>query len=337
VRGSNPRGSETWPRQFNSDTHCKRSLLRYSPSALGVCLWAFSVADYVSCLEVDMDSLYGKIPKDRLTLNAWIRSFHELNPIVQNAILFHATYSIPRFRICPEDPRCLNALRSLELAELTENEWLRPGANLRDISREYWKLGEVFPYLEWDKDHWSKLVILNPDYVFVKRGLTGGHTLHLRPDEVLRKIAKSTNPANEELKRSIPEHVLSCIIKDEYIPLDAQCAFHMRRMDNPYDLRGFSMVVSVIRDLLMFDAIREKTDYDAGQLGVVRDSIRAGLLFSPKLLSLAKERHAEFRTQVSDWMVGKLFVPFRTATGFVPSVVWQLADDKEMLEILEGA
>lgn len=286
-----------------------------------------------------MDSLFGKIPRDRLTLNSWIRNFYSFNPIVQNAVLFHATYSILRFRVVPGAARYLGALRDLGLAEPTEDEWLKPGTNLADMAKEYWKLGEVFPHLEFDGDRnrWSRLIILNPDYVFVRRGLTGGRTLHLRPDEVLRKIATSTNPADEELRRSIPEHVLSHVAKDEYIPLDGRYASHLWRANNPYDIRGTSMVTSVLRDLLMYDALREREETDAGLLGMAKDSIRAGLLFSPKLLGLAKEKHAEFRTLVADWMTERLFAPLGKATGVVaPGVIWRPAEDRDMLEILEG-
>jgi hypothetical protein len=288
-----------------------------------------------------MDSLYGKIPRDRLTLNAWVRSFHSLNRIVHNAVLFHATCSISRFRIVPQDSRCWDAIRTLELAEPTESagdEWLRPGANLLALSKEYWKLGEAFPHLEFDdaQQRWSKLTILNPDYMYVRRTLAGDRSLQLRPDEVLRKIATSTNPADEELRRSIPAHVLSCIEKDEYIPLDERYTSHIWCAEDPYDIRGTSMVTSVIRDLLMYDALRDRAEVDIEQLEKIEDSIRAGLLFSPKLLGLVKERHAAFRTLVSRWMTGKLFAPLRVGATLVPTVVWKPMDDHEMFEILSG-
>jgi len=282
-----------------------------------------------------MDSLYGKVPRDRLTLNSWIRSFYLLNPIVHNAVLFHAICSISRFRIIPKDSSCFSALRRLDLVEPAEDEWLKPGSKLLDLAKEYWKLGEVFPHLEFgtDQNYWSCLTILNPDYVFVKRSLSGNCTLHLRPDAVLRKIATSTDPADDELKRGIPEHVLLHVIKDKYIPLDERCVSHILCSEDPYDIRGTSMIVSVINDLLAYDAMRERSEVDINKLEMVKDSIRAGMLFSPKLLKLAKERHAIFRTQISNWITGRIFVPLEKT---IPAVVWKPTDDREMLEIMEG-
>jgi hypothetical protein len=46
---------------------------------------------------------------------------------------------------------------------------------------EFWKLGEAFPYAELDETNgvWSRITILNPDYVHIKKSIIGNQTWHL--------------------------------------------------------------------------------------------------------------------------------------------------------------
>ena len=46
-----------------------------------------------------------QLPRDRRTLNAWLRHYYDTDPLVRNAIHLHATYPLSRFDIECEDPK----------------------------------------------------------------------------------------------------------------------------------------------------------------------------------------------------------------------------------------
>lgn len=193
------------------------------------------------------------LPRDRLTTNAWIRNYYQLHPIVRNAITLHATYPISKLNLKCADKKVLKFFEDMvEEMNLMES--------LGDVSLEYFKLGEVFPYAELDETtgKWKKLVIQNPDYIFVKKTvLSGDPIISLKPDAVLQRLVMSNNPADIQLRKQIPEKILYHIRAGQDIPLDNFNVSHLKMLASPYDVRGTSMIVSIFKDLMLFDKIRE--------------------------------------------------------------------------------
>lgn len=125
---------------------------------------------------------------------------------------------------------------------------------------EFWKMGEAFPYAELDESMgvWNRVTILNPDYVHVKKSVIGNHTVvSLRPDANLQRIVNSTSPSDLSMKRHIPKHILEYVKKGKNIPLDAFNVSHLKLLSSPYDIRGTSIIVSVYKDLMLYDKLRE--------------------------------------------------------------------------------
>jgi len=75
------------------------------------------------------------LPRDRITVNAWIRNFFELHPIVRNAITLHATYPISKINIKCHDKRVLRFFEDMV-------EEMNLMQSLGEVALEYWKLGE---------------------------------------------------------------------------------------------------------------------------------------------------------------------------------------------------
>ncbi len=193
------------------------------------------------------------LPRDRLTINAWIRNYYDLNPIVRNAITLHATYPISKLNIKCQDRKVLQFFEDM----VEEMDLLH---TLGMVSLEFWKLGEVFPYAELNESSgkWSKIVVQNPDYILVKRSaLAGQPIISMRPDEVLRRLALSNNPADVHLRKQIPEKILHYVRQGKDIPLDNFNISHLKMLSSPYDLRGQSIIVSIFKDLSLYDKLRE--------------------------------------------------------------------------------
>ena len=193
------------------------------------------------------------LPRDRTTINAWCRNYFLLHPIVRNLITLHATYPISKFNIKCED---VNILKFFE--DFIEDIDLE-GA-LGDIALEYWKLGESFPFGEWDakKSVWSRIIVQNPDYIMVKKSvLSSEPVISLRPDEVLKRLVSSSSPSDLQTTKQIPENILHYIKTGQDIPLDNFNISHLKMVGSAYDIRGTSVIVSAFKDLMLYDKLRE--------------------------------------------------------------------------------
>jgi len=193
------------------------------------------------------------LPRDRATINAWCRSFYALNPFVQNAINLHSTYPISKLNI-----KCHNKEVENFFNEMIEEIDLM---NICvQVAQEYWLLGEAFPYAEMDnnKGKWNRLLIQNPDYMIVQRTVVADEPLiMLRPDENLKKIIFSNKPSDVEQRKQLNQHIIDSVKRGNNIPLDNFHVSHLARRISPYEIRGTGLPVSIFRNLMLFDKLRE--------------------------------------------------------------------------------
>lgn len=193
------------------------------------------------------------LPRDRVTMNAWNRIFYDTHPIVRNAINLHASFPISKINITCENKKVQNFF--MDLAEKIDLYSVVYG-----VALEFWKLGEAFPYAELDETNgvWSRISILNPDYIHVKKSVIGDQTLvSLRPDASLVRLVNSNSPSDKMLKKYIPDHIIKNVKKGQNIPLDNFNVSHLKLLSSPYDIRGTSVIVSVYKDLMLYDKLRE--------------------------------------------------------------------------------
>jgi hypothetical protein len=128
------------------------------------------------------------------------------------------------------------------------------------VALEFWKMGEAFPYAELDHStgSWRRVTILNPDYVHVKKSIIGDQSIiSLRPDASLQRLVGSTSPSDLLLKKKIPKHIIDYVKRGKNIPLDDFNTAHLKLLSSPYDIRGTSVIVSIYKDLMLYDKLRE--------------------------------------------------------------------------------
>lgn len=193
------------------------------------------------------------LPRDRVTMNAWNRIYYDTHPIVRNAINLHASFPISKINITCSSKKVQQFFE--DMSERIDLYSVVYGAAL-----EFWKLGEAFPYAELDESNgvWSRISILNPDYVHVKKSVIGNQTLiSLRPDASLQRLINSTSPSDISLRRYIPDHIIDRVRKGQNIPLDPFNISHLKLLSSPYDIRGTSVIVSCYKDIMLYDKLRE--------------------------------------------------------------------------------
>lgn len=192
------------------------------------------------------------LPRDRATVNAWCRAFYTLNPIIHNSINLHSTYPISKLNIKCEDPSIENFFN--EMIEETD---------LMNIcimmAQEYWLLGEVFIYGDFDASRatWSNFVIQNPDFMISKRTFTKEPLIMMRPDEHLKRLVGSNKPSDIAQRKNLPPHMLESIRRGKNIVFENFNASHIVRKTSAYESRGTGLPVSVFRQLMLIDQIRE--------------------------------------------------------------------------------
>jgi hypothetical protein len=193
------------------------------------------------------------LPRDRATINSWLRSFFALQAPVQNAINLHSTYPISKLTI-----KCRNKKVEQFFNDMIEEIDLMNVCI--QVAQEYWLLGEAFVYAELDERtaKWARLIIQNPDYIVVKRSVIANEpVIMLRPDENLRRIVFSNRPSDIEQRRQLNETIIDHVKRGENIPLDNFYISHLARKISPYEIRGTGLPVCIFRQLMIFDTIRE--------------------------------------------------------------------------------
>lgn len=194
-----------------------------------------------------------QLPRDRITANAWNRAFYETNPLVRNAINLHATYPISKMTIKCKDKKIER--KYLEMAKRVDLFNV-----VQQVALEYWMIGEVFPYAEYDetRNMWSKVYCHNPDYVVVKRTPVPGESIiALKPDPKLLQIVQSNDPVHRAYRDKMDPGLLDAIARNEYIPLDNFNISHLKNESTAYNTHGSSVIVSVWKDLVLWDLFRE--------------------------------------------------------------------------------
>lgn len=204
-----------------------------------------------------------QLPRDRITMNAWNRNFYDTHPLVHNCINLHATYPIGKINI-----KCKDQKKQQFFEDMAEEMDLV--GSLQSIALEFWKMGEVFPYAELDdvKGTWKGINIQNPDYIHIKTAVLGGNesVISLRPDAALQRLVQSNNPADIQLRQNIPEEILYHVRKGNNIPLDNFHISHLKMLSSASDIHGTSIIVSIYKDLMLYDKLRESKFAQADNL-----------------------------------------------------------------------
>lgn len=212
-----------------------------------------------------MSSINFYIPVERSILNHWIRYYFRFHPLVGNAIEFHSEIPISRFGlkgIPAQHTYILNFYE--EMIEEMDMFML-----LHDILKEFFLLGEAFPYLYWDPDFncFTDSELINPDFVEVRghplvgttRGSSygGKYRFELIPDQTLRDFVASEDDLDKELKAEMNPEFISAVKSGKNVVLDTFNMSMISRKQHRYEPRGTSIVLRCLKDLMYEDILRE--------------------------------------------------------------------------------
>lgn len=198
-----------------------------------------------------------QLPVQLAQLNQYWRLFYNVDPVIGGVMDMHSEMPFSGAWLSLEDAgkdskTILHAYEDM----LNETELL---SWLPRITKEYYIIGEVFPYLFWDDDEgiWSHITIHNPDYVEVVDSplIDDDPILTLRPSQDMRRILQSTDPRYIRLRQKLPPEIVAMLAGGKNLPLDPLNASHIKRTAFPYDIRGTSIMGRMFRILMYEDGV----------------------------------------------------------------------------------
>ena len=240
------------------------------------------------------------LPRDRATLNAWCRSLFYTNPVVSHVIEFH-TFALADNMIVGD-----NLPKSVE--SVYQKTW--EVLDVRAALDEFWTVGEVFIYMDLNKDaaNWERMTIQNPDYITVRRSITGGiPIIQLRPDENLRRLVRRSldvlSPEEREQKATLDPKIIKYIEEGKNIPLNNFYESHLCNLKSPYEVRGTSMLIPILAHFRQYGAdetVKQALCYPHGEVNIAL--LRFRLLCAAGIFK--------------DWMTNKVFGPIAKINDF---------------------
>jgi len=193
------------------------------------------------------------LPRERMEVNAWARHYYDTDPLIGNCIDLHSTYPLSQFGVrCSESPEVEQFFNRML-------ERLNFKTLIYDIAREYFIVGEVFPYCQLDEDtgEWAEIIIQNPDFIDVRKHILTSPVISLKPDAELQRIITSSDPDSLALRSQLDPELIAYIQSGKNIPLENHLISHIARKSAPYQVRGTSILTRVYKDLMLRDIYRE--------------------------------------------------------------------------------
>lgn len=243
------------------------------------------------------------LPKSRREKNLWARHFYENDPLVSAAIDFHTELPLSSIRLTLPDAQ--NHERAQEVLEFYENmvEHIKLFQTLLDISHEYWLLGNVYPFAEWDQENnvWSKILVLDPDDVLVEKfPFTDKYKIELVvPEEAKQAVTSPGLGGKWNALSDVPKDVLAYIQKGVNIPLGndpflGSHVAHIAHKRSPYRTLGSSVIERVFKLLVYKDKLRNAQDAIAERNMTPKNIVVADKVSGPTLDDLRGQIEASF-------------------------------------------
>jgi len=196
-------------------------------------------------------------PQDRKVLNQWLRYYQRFHPLVGAVLDMHGEMIVSKFHLSGiKEPNIMKVYD----AAINKCDVYNRGV---EMIKEFFNLGEAAPYLQWDETEgiFDQLICINPDYVhlrahpFVHRA--AATTIEIEPSQALKDFVNSRDPIDQELRRHVDPHIINAVAANSFIKCHPFNASMLLRRASPYDVRGTSITLRCLKELLYEDILRE--------------------------------------------------------------------------------
>lgn len=198
------------------------------------------------------------LPRDRRERNEWCRHFYRTEPIIATALDLHTEFPISDLNNVCSDAYIRKffdymAFEKLDLVNL-----------LLDIGLEYWKIGDVFPFGQFNESEgmWENFTLLNPDFVNINSSIFAGQEqIEMIPDDTMTSIvANGPSGTLGDLYRQFPEDIIMQVRQGKNIALDNRLVSHITHKASPYETWGTPLMMRCFKTLIYKDKLRQAQD-----------------------------------------------------------------------------
>ena len=193
-------------------------------------------------------------PVHRILANRYWRMFHKMDPVIGTGIDILSEMWVSNFQLSGDGIE--GSIKTTLESMVSETKLL---GILPHFSREFLVSGECVPHTIWDdaKGHWVHISLHNPDQLEVIDApfLHMDPIVEFVPDDRLRQIVNSSDPALQEVRNSVPGELAARIQSGQNIPLDSLNVTFIPRKLHMYDSRGTSIISRLWRILMFEDSV----------------------------------------------------------------------------------
>lgn len=196
------------------------------------------------------------LPYDRKTLNQWFRYYIRTDPYINNCWQLNSQFPISDFHFTGTNDEGI--IR--EHDEMKERCRMLQHASEQSGQDE--GLGECYTFWQWDDTElsWVDYTILNPDRLDVREinwGSGPNAFYSLDPPEELKALLRDPDPLVQDMLQSLDPVVLEALSSNRRIPLDPFNVMALVRKADPYDARGTSPLMPVLKACMYKDKLIE--------------------------------------------------------------------------------
>jgi very-short-patch-repair endonuclease len=183
----------------------------------------------------------------------WARFYYRNERKIGAGIDFYSTFPLTNFALECKSKKTLKFYEKL-IKDLKLPHWLRM------ISHEYYLLGNVYIFMEFDckvcggtginqdgnycnhpGGKPKRIMVLNPDWIEVQSNVLADEPLVvLLPDEELRSIVARKQPA--AIYNKLPKRIIEAVLAGMPIPLSNRSVTHLKHAPSPYGVYGDSIL-----------------------------------------------------------------------------------------------
>ncbi len=204
-------------------------------------------------------------PSKRREVYNYCRHFVDNEPKVAAALDFYSHFPMNGFTIQHKNFQIKRYFEH-RAKKLRLNWWCKL------ISRDYYTLGDVFPFCEIDcpechgsgyknnkiclhpGGNFRRIVVMNPDTIEAQTSpLAEDPVITLIPDDQLKRLVWLKQP--KEFYDKIPEHIKKLILAGRAIPLANESVSHIKFNPYPYGVYGTSLLRRLFKVLMYKDKL----------------------------------------------------------------------------------
>lgn len=205
-----------------------------------------------------------KDPKQLQALRQLCRHVYASHPVMASAIDIFSKWPVVGMELVCKDEGIKEFYETLFFDQLDYEEFLP------DLGREYWTVGEAWPFGSFNEDLgvWEDDELLNPDDVFVERSpFLKEPRFYIRLPETLRKVLQTGQPPHEyaALMRSYPQ-LRHFAYDNARMPVSNILLKQMRFKGDTFNPRGIPIMFRGLRSLIQEEMLNSAQDAIADRL-----------------------------------------------------------------------